>query len=259
MIYVASPFWHDNESVRDKRREKAIEYGKKLFLANKPNYTPLIYSYLFKDNNAKEGYWINHGLKMIDACTEVHVLCLEGWESSNGIKGELKRAGELGLPIKYIHDHKRLCILGSRSISGKPVQKLIKSLIKEHQCSFVITAGEPEGVCRETIASCTRQPVTAIVYHLNPARMAGMFEARTIACLTTADHAVFIHDGESKGTRNEYLQSLSMGIPTSYYLHDNGKFNLIVPDFAPENNERGEEKAKDSWAMDIDVGSIFAS
>lgn len=73
---------------------------------------------------------------MIDACDELHVLCLEGWQKSNGIKGEIKRAVLRGMKVRYIDLHPRLAFCGSRSLTCKKTRELISEEIEfvELQC-----------------------------------------------------------------------------------------------------------------------------
>lgn len=59
MIYIAAPFWDTNETVRNYRRRKAIEYSERLFHQGIPFYSPLLYSQHFNDKKSAGGIgWI---------------------------------------------------------------------------------------------------------------------------------------------------------------------------------------------------------
>ena len=102
MIYIAAPYWSDDEDIRADRQQKAIEYSVRLTQAGILNYSPLLYSEKFKGENIPESYWITHCLKMLKACDSVVVLCLPGWEDSKGVERECLEAKKLKLGIKYV-------------------------------------------------------------------------------------------------------------------------------------------------------------
>jgi len=47
-------------------------------------------------------FWEDHCKFFVDACTEVHVLMLDGWNQSNGVAGELREASKLGKIVHFI-------------------------------------------------------------------------------------------------------------------------------------------------------------
>jgi hypothetical protein len=40
-------------------------------------------------------------MEILAHCTEILVLCIDGWKESNGVRRELVRAKELGIVAKY--------------------------------------------------------------------------------------------------------------------------------------------------------------
>jgi len=102
MIYIASPYWHKKKRVRRHRRKQAIRYSLALSQYGILNYCPLLYTSGIKDNMIPEEYWVQHGEKMVSFCSCVQVLCLDGWQESNGVDRELKVAEEHGLEVFYI-------------------------------------------------------------------------------------------------------------------------------------------------------------
>lgn len=220
MIFVACPFWSDDEEVREGRRQKAIAYSMMLVRQGVLNYCPLLYSERFKKTKVPESYWLNHDLCMLKSCDVVHVLCFPGWEESKGVKKEIQAAEELGKKVEYIKQYNRIAFCGSRSLSDDRVREIVRSVIREHQPEVVITAGEPGGVCAVTQEVCRETGVSLTLHFLQHQKAAGRFHYRTIKEFNDCNFCVFIHDGKSKGTANELALAKKMGIQYEYYHLD---------------------------------------
>ncbi len=227
MIYVACPFWHNNESVRNYRRRKAIEYSERLFHKGIPFYSPLLYSERFKAQKAKEGYWLSHGIQMVDACNELQVLCLDGWEMSGGIKGEIARAEERNIPVTYITKHTRLSFHGSRSLTLAECKSIILAEFEKHMPETVVTHGEPLGVCAYARQLSKQNGISLKLHHLQHYRLKGQFHWRSVSVLEDSEYAIFIHDGISQGTANEMALAKKMGLPYTYYRKKDGILQII--------------------------------
>lgn len=226
LVYVAAPFWHDDENVRNYRRRKAIEYSETLFNKGIPFYSPLMYSERFKERKAKEGYWIEHGLKMVDVCDEMRVLCLEGWELSGGIKGEVARAEARGIEVKYIEKHARLSFHGSRDLTLAQCTPAIMSIFEKYQPESIVTHGEPEGACEHVRNLARKEGLPLTLHHLQHWRLAGQFHWRSTAVLEDSERAIFLHDGSSQGTSNELALARKMGVPFDYFKMVEGVLTL---------------------------------
>lgn len=239
MIYIAAPFWHESSDIRQQRRNKAIAYSERLFNQGKLFYSPLLYSEKFKDKKQKENFWINHGLKMVEVCTEMHVLCLEGWEDSNGIQGEVAKANELNIEVKYIQKHTRVSFHGSRSLTEKQCKPIIVSVFEKHQVETVVTHGEPHGACEWVRKSCKEKAISLKLHFLPKHRLAGMFHWRSVAVLEDSEIAIFLHDGISDGTANELELCRKMGCYYEYYkLKDN---KLILDEVKDQYENKNDE------------------
>jgi len=111
----------------------------------------------------------------------------------------------------------KLAIFGSRTLCDDRVVELIQKYIDELGPELIITSGETSGV-NEIARSAARNNKTAL--HLefadNKKYAGGKYEHRSINILKLCDRALFIHDGNSKGTRNELAVCKQMNKPYIY-------------------------------------------
>lgn len=250
MIYVAAPFWHDDQNIRNYRRRKAIEYSEKLFYKGQLFYSPLLYSERFKDKKAKEGFWLQHGLKMVEVCTAMHILCLEGWEDSSGVKGEVARAEKMGMEIIYVHEVSRVSFHGSRTLQMSDVEPIFKNLVTELQIETVVTHGEPTGACAHIRELCKKSGMKLMLHHLDKSKAQGMHHWRSVAVLDDSEFAVFLHDGVSSGTSNELALALKRDMHHRYYVLQDG---VLVQKSTEKKKARVEIG---SHFEDMDVASV---
>lgn len=223
MYYIAAPYWHESEQVRNERRNQVIAYSMMLTRRGVLNYSPLLYTERFKKTAVPESFWLEHGKRMVDACDVVRVLCLDGWQESSGIAGEVERAEGQGKPIEYVERHKRLAFCGSRACNDQRTVDLIYQAIEMHQPEMIITHGEPEGVCTLAQKAAREQGLPLKVHFLQLKRAAGKFHHRSVAVFNDCDYCVFIHDGVSTGCSNELKLAKKMGIPYEYHRYQPGE------------------------------------
>jgi len=235
MVYVGAPYWDSDENVRNYRRRKAIEYSELLFRKGIPFYSPLMYSERFAKNNAKEGYWLAHGLAMVNVCTEMRVICLPGWEESKGLQGEIKRAEGLDIPIKYIEKFSRISFHGSRELTLSQCKPIIMAEIEKHQPDTIVTHGEPDGACQYARSVCKSEGIPLKLHFLQHWRLQGQFHWRSTSVLEDSEHAIFLHDGKSSGTSNELKLAKKMGTPFTYYKLKNGE---LIPTIEETENTK---------------------
>lgn len=227
MIYVAAPFWHDSEDVREERRKKAISYSFKLTERGILNYSPLLYSEKYRKTKTPESYWLKHGRKMVDTCDALHVLCLSGWRESAGIKGEIARAKERGIQVKYITQCERLAFCGSRTCNGEKTREVIQNAIDEYRPGTIVTHGEPAGACTIAQELARECGVSLKLHFLQKKYAGGKFERRSKDVFIDSDFCVFVHDGKSKGCSNELEMAKKMGVPYKYYRVNEGSKDMI--------------------------------
>lgn len=111
----------------------------------------------------------------------------------------------------------KLAIFGSRTLSDERVETYIQSKIEELQPDTIITSGETTGVSEIARNKARENKIRLILEFADNNKYAqGKYEHRSIEILKQADKALFIHDGMSKGTKNELVICKKMGISYEY-------------------------------------------
>jgi len=104
-IFIISPYTDDDFDVRNRRAMEADTYVSELTQQGKVCYSAISAMHHLLYIGELPGtwdYWRMHCEVMIMHAYEVHVLCLDGWEQSEGVKAEMEIANVLGKKIKYI-------------------------------------------------------------------------------------------------------------------------------------------------------------
>jgi len=100
MIYLAAPFWHEDEIIRQSRIDALSA-----FHAHLVNQEPRSFFFNPLTNSlgcdAPEDYWRAHGIHMLKSAQSMYVLCLDGWQQSKGVKGEIDQCYIEKLSIHY--------------------------------------------------------------------------------------------------------------------------------------------------------------
>lgn len=102
MIYVASPYSHQNPIVEDHRFEIAQEYVTACFRQHIVAFSPIYYCHPIARKNKLPGdanFWKNFNNTIMRRCDALHVLQLIGWRESKGVQYEMMMAQELSIPI----------------------------------------------------------------------------------------------------------------------------------------------------------------
>ncbi|NCU40025.1 DUF1937 family protein, partial [Candidatus Falkowbacteria bacterium] len=104
MIYVISPFWHEDADVREKRRAINISYADMLIKRGEMVFSPLKYSEKNINSNSasSESYWLDFDIEIMRGCDTAHVLQIDGWKESKGVANEIDWAKKNNMEIKYI-------------------------------------------------------------------------------------------------------------------------------------------------------------
>ena len=103
LIYLASPYSHRNPAVRELRYELARLTTAKMLKEGQAAFSPIVYGKSM-ENMIGTDYvsWKQFNDAMLHAADEVHVLMLDGWRESKGVKYEVELANMLELPVLFI-------------------------------------------------------------------------------------------------------------------------------------------------------------
>lgn len=92
MIYLASPYSHPSESMRQSRYEEAVKALSWLWQNRITAFSPIVYTHKIAIELQLPFMaidWLDFNDRIMSVCDEMYVLQLSGWKESLGIKGEL--------------------------------------------------------------------------------------------------------------------------------------------------------------------------
>ena len=104
MIYLASPYTHNDPKVEEARYQFACLATGRLIKEGQHVYSPIAHSRAIAqqtDLPTDFGFWAAYDTDMISKCDEVVVLTLNGWKESKGVQAEINIARALNKPIRY--------------------------------------------------------------------------------------------------------------------------------------------------------------
>lgn len=117
---------------------------------------------------------------------------------------------------------------GSRTLSDERVRIIVLEEIDKHQPTHIVTHAEPEGVCAVVRTVAMEMGIPLILHSLNFQYRRGAFEHRSKGVLRDSDHSIFIHDGRSKGTRNEIKLCEKMNAPHTVHALEITRYKASV-------------------------------
>ena len=122
----------------------------------------------------------------------------------------------------------KLSVHGSRALKDERVRILLQEEIMQYGITEVVTHGEPDGVCGVARTLCRDLAIPLKLHYLNFKYLRGAFEHRSKDVLKDGDRAIFIHDGKSKGTQNEYKLAQKMNIPHTFHQLEESEYDISV-------------------------------
>jgi len=105
MIYVASPYTHPRREIRQKRFEEVCAYVAGLIRAGYQAISPIVHSHpiaCLHDLPGDAAFWKEWNRDLLRGCDALHILQLEGWQHSTGIKNEIEWAHDWGIDVLYV-------------------------------------------------------------------------------------------------------------------------------------------------------------
>ena len=104
-IYLAVPYSHTSDLIREMRVAQVDAKAAELMEAGYLIFSPISHSHPISKYTNKDpqdhAFWLEQDFWILHMCDEVHILCLEGWEGSYGVRAEIEEAEKLGLDVHY--------------------------------------------------------------------------------------------------------------------------------------------------------------
>ncbi len=104
LIYVASPYSHDNPDVILRRFNQVCYIAGNMIADGLLVYCPIAHSHPIAKQGLADDWetWQKLDLAMLAKCDELWIATMQGWRQSKGIKAEVRFAKSLKLPIRHV-------------------------------------------------------------------------------------------------------------------------------------------------------------
>ena len=105
MIYLASPYSHDDPAVQEQRFQQVCRVAAAMMRDGQHVFSPIAHTHPIAQHGDLPGhwqYWEAFDRWFIERCEKVVVLMLPGWKESRGVQAEIRIAEELGIPVEYL-------------------------------------------------------------------------------------------------------------------------------------------------------------
>lgn len=100
-VYLAVPYTHSAQDVRDARFEAVTDYAAELWQSGKGVYSPITQTHEAGKRHQlpqEWAFWEAQCRTFMPVCSRLVVLALPGWRESVGVRAELRLAAQMGLP-----------------------------------------------------------------------------------------------------------------------------------------------------------------
>ena len=104
-IYLACPYWHEDEHVRNERYNKVTRKAADLIFAGHIVFSPITHSHPISHHLPQQNhdFWMAQDYTYIeDWADELWVYALDGWRESKGVNLEIDHAFKFNMPIRLI-------------------------------------------------------------------------------------------------------------------------------------------------------------
>lgn len=106
-IYLAIPYTNDNPDIMQYRYDKVTKITARLMADGHIVYSPITFThYMAQKHNLPTDYefWSDMCESFIEWCDELHIVMMNGIETSKGVQAEMACAVKLNKPIMYYFD-----------------------------------------------------------------------------------------------------------------------------------------------------------
>lgn len=107
LTYLAAPYTGTKEQV-EARMQLFYRVMAKLDYQGSYTCSPLLKHAIFAAGDVELPsdweYWQHYSRIMLNQCSQVVVVCLNGWRDSVGVMGEIEHARKIGVPVMYVDE-----------------------------------------------------------------------------------------------------------------------------------------------------------
>jgi hypothetical protein len=106
MIYVAAPYTHSDPNIVKQRVLDFASVMAELIRQGEHPVSPLmnhfLTDYVPTDFPLTWDYWKEYSLSLLQTCSAIYVITMDGWEQSTGVAAEIEMAVQMNKPVTYI-------------------------------------------------------------------------------------------------------------------------------------------------------------
>ncbi len=106
MIYLASPYSHEDPDVREERFEAVCAVAGDLMAQNIVVFSPIAHTHPVAEHSDLDcldaDFWLKFDREFILRSDVLYVLMLDGWKESYGVNWEINFAKENNIPVGYL-------------------------------------------------------------------------------------------------------------------------------------------------------------
>jgi len=107
-IYLAAPYSHREQSVRERRFNEINRAAGWIMQQGYIVFSPISHSHpialtISEENALSHEFWLKQDFAFLDWSDEMWVLMLEGWDTSKGVRIEIKYALIHNIEIRYLN------------------------------------------------------------------------------------------------------------------------------------------------------------
>ena len=105
LVYLASPYSHDDPEVRLARYWGAVKKAAELMIAGRCVFSPIAHTHeigLLIGKPVEHDFWMSQDRAILRHCDVLAVLMLPGWTESKGVREEIEIARKNGIAVEYV-------------------------------------------------------------------------------------------------------------------------------------------------------------
>lgn len=102
--YIASPYSHPSSAVRERRFQDVAKFAAYMVRKGSTIFCPITHSHPIQEHGTPGGweFWKEIDETAIDNCRILYVLCIEGWNESEGVEAEIEYAKKRNMFVRYV-------------------------------------------------------------------------------------------------------------------------------------------------------------